>query len=132
MSTLMRAALVVFPSWFTLTLLKVLGALSGGIFRTSADAALSDVFEGKELAIASAQVKMWTGMALVVAPALGGRLAERNLLLPFVASAAVNILNHVQLSTTLPETATLDPTRAKRLSWSDVLVNPLNVVKLFT
>jgi MFS family permease len=44
-AALLRLTVVLFPSWLTLTLIKVAGMNCSNAFRTSVDASLSDLFE---------------------------------------------------------------------------------------
>merc|ERR1712098_934830 len=103
LGTLIRASVVIHPSWFTLTLVRVLGAFTSNVFRTTVDAALSDIYSGTELAVRTAQVKTWIAVALAVSPAIGGRLAQRSPILPFVVCAILSGLNSVQLWATFQE-----------------------------
>eukprot|EP01050_Picozoa_sp_SAG11_P029536 SAG11_NODE_8354_length_1025_cov_1.574514_1_plen_144_part_00 len=51
-----RLFIVLHPSWATLSLIKIAGMNCSNAFRTAVDAALSDVFEGAGLAVASSEV----------------------------------------------------------------------------
>jgi hypothetical protein len=52
-------------------------------FQTLLSAALSDVLQGREYAVASAWVRTFMGVGLLVAPVIGAKLLQRNIRLPF-------------------------------------------------
>lgn len=130
-NALVRLSVALSPSWFTLTLMKMMGPMCNNVFRTSVDASLSDLFEGADLAIASAQVKMWTGLAMMVAPAIGGWLTQQSLVLPFAISCVVNLTNSILLWATFLDT-TVVTSSLRNLKWTQMFVNPLSFLKLFS
>ena len=93
----LRLSVVLAPSWATLCLTKVLGMNCSNAFRTGLDAALSDVFEGAELAVASSDVKSMQGVTLLVAPVVGGWLTDISPFLPFAFSAVIGLANRLAL-----------------------------------
>ena len=104
-SGIFRLSVVLYPSWFTLSLIKILGMNWSNAFRTSLDASLSDVFEGPALAVASANVKMWQGVTMLMAPVIGGWLTQTSMHLPFVLSSAIALITSGYLALSFTETA---------------------------
>ena len=130
----LRLSVVLVPSWATLSLTKVLGMNCSNAFRTGLDAALSDVFEGAELAVASSDVKSMQGVTMLVAPVIGGWLTDMNPYLPFTVSAVIGFANSVLIRLTFKETAetALSSKAAEGATSGRALIaNPLGFLKLF-
>lgn len=124
----LRCSVVLFPSWATLTLIKTVGMNCSNAFRTGVDAALSDVFEGASLAVASSEVKSIMGLTMLIAPIVGGWLTDISPYLPFVVSSGIGFFNSALIRVFFTETAEKQTPQQRNRS---VLPNPLGFVKLF-
>jgi DHA1 family tetracycline resistance protein-like MFS transporter len=124
----LRLSVVLFPSWTTLALIKTAGMNCSNAFRTGVDAALSDVFEGASLAVASSEVKSIMGFTMLIAPIVGGWLTDISPYLPFVVSSGIGFLNSVLIRVFFKETAKEQTPQQRTRS---LLPNPLGFVKLF-
>ena len=76
-------------------------------FQTILAASLADTHTEKELAVAGAGIKAFMGVGLLAAPVAGAFLLERDIRLPFAASAVLSLANVWLLSSVsrMPETA---------------------------
>ena len=48
-----------------------------GLFNACASAAMSDLLEGKELAIASERMRVWVSVGVTLSPIVGGWLGDK-------------------------------------------------------
>lgn len=124
----LRLSVVLFPSWTTLALIKTAGMNCSNAFRTGVDAALSDVFEGASLAVASSEVKSIMGFTMLIAPIIGGWLTDISPYLPFVVSSGIGFFNSALIRVFFLETAQEQTPQQRKRS---LLPNPLGFIKLF-
>ena len=124
----LRLSVVLFPSWATLGLIKTAGMNCSNAFRTGVDAALSDVFEGAALAVASSEVKSIMGVTMLIAPIVGGWLTDMNPFLPFVVSSGIGFFNSALIRVLFKETAKAQTPQQRSRS---LVANPLGFIKLF-
>lgn len=94
-------------------------------------AAVADLYQGQQLASATAGLKSLMGVAMLAGPALGGRLAEHSFAICFAISALCGLANVVVFGVGMRETrdaAAVD--RSQRGSVRKA-VNPISFLKLF-
>jgi MFS family permease len=93
-------------------------------------AAVADLYQGQQLASATAGLKSQMGLAMLAGPALGGRLAERSFSLCFALSSLCGLANvalfGVGMSETRDETAVGSSQRG-----AFTKVSPLSFLALF-
>lgn len=65
------------------------GDLTAEGFQTVLRASLSDVLDGEKLATASANVRLWMGVGLLVAPTLGAQLLNVDVRYPYAVSQSM-------------------------------------------
>ena len=78
-TSLMNCMLALRPSYALFLLARTAAMFSYHIGDTAQSAALADVSEGRQLAVSMARMRTMMGMAMLVGPAAGGRLAEYSL-----------------------------------------------------
>jgi MFS family permease len=104
---LTRSATALRPSWSTLVLGNLLTATTSPVFFASIQAAVADThlpLGSSAIAVASARIQTWMGMAMMLGPILGGQLASISLRLPFAVSAAFGAANVLWLQHSFEET----------------------------
>jgi MFS family permease len=92
------------PSYGLLSFWRGCSNFSWMMWQTSVHASLADVFEGQDLAVAVSKVELYQGLAMLVGPIIGGRLAEWDFLACFALSSCCGAANVLVYSFGLEET----------------------------
>jgi MFS family permease len=92
-SVIFPSLLALRPTYFFFIVYRFMVVVTWYLSETSQNAALADVYEGTELAVATARVRSSMGIAMLFGPVLGGWLAERSLRACFVLSSCFGALN---------------------------------------
>jgi hypothetical protein len=103
----LRSATAINPGWGTLILGQLLTATTAPVFFASIQAAVADThlpLGGSAIAVATARIQTWMGVAMMLGPLLGGQLSAIDLRLPFAASAAFGAVNVLWLQNSFDET----------------------------
>lgn len=93
-------------------------------------AAVADLYQGQQLASATAGLNSQMGVAMLAGPALGGRLAERSFVACFAISALCGVVNVAVFGLGMSETRDAAAISSRRGAMNKA-VNPVSFLKLF-
>ena len=94
-------------------------------------AAVADLYQGQQLASATAVLKSQMGVAMLVGPAVGGRLAERSFVICFAISSLCGLIDMAIFGLGMSETRDAAAVRSSRRGAMSEAVNPISFLKLF-
>lgn len=124
------------PSYGLLSFWRGCSNFSWMMWQTSVNASLADVFEGQELAVAISKIELYQGLAMLVGPIIGGRLAERSFRACFALSSCCGATNVLLYTCGLRETLHRRPHDDGHSSSSGgkkrPSLSPLGFLQLFT
>ena len=122
------------PSYSVFLLYRLMGSLTWFLTDTALQASLADVFEGAELAAATAKTRSTMGVAMLLGPLVGGWLAQRSFRACFALSACAAVVSFFAYALGLRETLQhTGEEKRRRLGQVELAAaNPLAFVKLFT
>lgn len=103
-STIFPALLASFPSYKLFICHRAISMLTWHLTESAQQAALADVFEGPELAVAMAKCRSQMGIAMLVGPLIGGWLSERSFRACYMLSASCGAVNTLLYATLFRET----------------------------
>lgn len=103
-STVFPALLAAFPSYKLFICHRAISMLTWHLTESAQQAALADVFEGQELAVAMAKCRSQMGIAMLIGPLIGGWLSERSFRACYMLSAACGAVNTLLYATRFRET----------------------------
>eukprot|EP01043_Picozoa_sp_COSAG02_P071129 COSAG02_NODE_12878_length_1484_cov_1.522843_1_plen_92_part_10 len=89
-------------------------------------AAVADLYQGQQLASATAGLNSQTGVAMLAGPALGGRLAERSFVVCFAISALSGAVNVAVFGLGMSETLDAAAVSKSRRGAMSTGVNPVS------
>jgi hypothetical protein len=92
---------------------------------------VADLYQGQKLASATAALKSQMGVAMLVGPALGGRLAERSFVMCFAISALCGLVNLAVFGLGMHETRDAAAVSSSQHGAMNKAVNPVSFLKLF-
>eukprot|EP01048_Picozoa_sp_COSAG05_P019494 COSAG05_NODE_3069_length_2359_cov_2.105310_1_plen_266_part_00 len=138
-STVFTLMMALRPSYPVFLLYRLMGSLTWYLTDTALQASLADVFEGEELAAATARTRSTMGIAMLLGPIVGGWLAERSFRACFALSSLAAMLSFLTYALGFKETlqraarepgGTTHPRQSQRIGLGSA--NPFQFVKLFT
>jgi MFS family permease len=132
MVVLFRTPVGLAPSWPTMVLSRVFGGSTIGLFTACTNASMSDLLEGKELAMALERIRMWVGASVVLAPIAGGWISTVNPRYCYLGASACALATMALIGTCFEETLPREKW-VPRKSGLELLrsVNPLSFLTLF-
>ena len=90
-TALVAAPLAMQPRWGFFIAQRLVQMFTYNLMDTAVRASLADAFVGKQLAVAAAQIESCQGVAMLLGPVVGGRLAERSPRMCYALSAAAGL-----------------------------------------